>query len=229
MIVKSIRRLRGGLAVVALVATAALAAGQQNGIPARQNAAAYSVHGEIDGVAVGARLLTAKEVKAAFVTEVSRCCLVVEVGLFPQAGKSVKTEKKDFTLSSQSAHIAVAPEDPKVAAYAVKKAKAAQNEVSVYPTAGIGYGTGGVDPWGYPTPGSGVYTSVGVGVGVGKAGEPSSADTKTMQLELTEKSLPEGDVTKPVAGYLYFRVPADKGPYEFQYRLGGKTITLHLH
>lgn len=227
MIAKWIRSFCAGSAVAALLAVVAVAA-SQTGIAARQSVSAYAAHGEVDGVAVGARLLKPSEVKRTFVTDVSRCCLVVEVGLFPPSGKSFSAENKSFTLSSQTAHIAAAPENPKVAAYAVAKAEASQRQVSVYPSAGIGYSTGGLDPWGNPIPG-GVYTSVGVGVGVGTAGEPSNADAQAMQAELTDKGLPEGSFSKPVAGYLYFRVPAGKGPYELQYRLGGKLLTLQLH
>jgi hypothetical protein len=229
---KSLRWFWFSLTLSALLAVAAVAAGPQ-GILARKSAADYPVHGWLGAVAVGARLLTAKQVRAKFVTEVSRCCLVVEVGLFPSSGQAAEVAPSDFILTSLTTRASFMPEDPKVVAYAVSKSQASDTEVSIYPSVGVGYGTGGGGPWGYPGyPGypipGGVYTTVGVGVGVGKAAPPSSADTATMQTELTEKGLPEGSFTKPVAGYLYFRVPSDNGPYELHYRVGEKTLSLRL-
>jgi hypothetical protein len=223
-----------GLSLAALLATAAVAA-MQRGIPARRSVADYAVQGRLDGVAVGARLLTAREVRARFVTEVSRCYLVVEAGLFPAPGKLTSVAPADFTLVSLSTHKVFTPESPQVVAYAVSKSQASETRVTVYPTVGVGYGTGG-GPWGYPgypgylgypAPG-GVYTSVGVGVGIGSAGEPSSADPATMQTELTDKSLPKGTFSSPGAGSFYFRVPPHQGPFQLRYRLGRKTLSLRL-
>lgn len=229
---KSLRWFGLGLALPAALAVSALAAGPR-GISARHKASSYAAHGRLNGVAVGAHLLTVKQARARFVTNVSRCCLVVEVGLFPSSGKTVKITPNDFTLSGANGHPSFTPESSEVVAYAVSKAEASQTKVSVYPSVGVGYGTGG-GPWGYPGypgyPGpGGVYTQVGVGVGIGSAGEPSSADRATMRTEFTDKSLPSGSFTKPVAGFLYFRVPFEKGPYELHYRSGQKTLTLRLH
>lgn len=227
---KSSRWFAIGFALPALLAVSATAAGE-HGIAARRSATKYAAHGKLAGMAVGAHLLTVKQVQAKFVTEVSRCCLVVEIGLFPSSGKAVQAAPADFTLTSPNISSPFMPESPKVVAYAVSKARTSETKVSIYPSVGVGYGTGGGGPWGYPGyPGpGGVYTTVGVGVGVGKASEPSSADQATMQTELKDKSLPSGSFTKPVAGYLYFRVPFDKGPYELHFRSGQKTLTLRLY
>jgi len=62
---------------------------------------------------------------------------------------------------------------------------------------------------------SGVYTETGVGVGVGDPGYPqpprpgsTDRDREVMGQELTDKMLPEGQTANPIAGYLYFRLPA---------------------
>ena len=51
-----------------------------------------------------------------------------------------------------------------------------------------------------------------------------------MELELTEKALPEGTVLAPVAGYLYFSISQDnkKASYELEYTLGGQKVLLKL-
>jgi hypothetical protein len=95
--------------------------------------------------------------------------------------------------------------------------------VTVYPTASIGYESGGYDP---VTGGRrrGVYTEAGVGVGVGEPRPPGPAatdrDRSTMQQELEDKSLPEGRTGRAVAGYLYFPKPSGKAKtaaYELTY------------
>jgi hypothetical protein len=39
-----------------------------------------------------------------------------------------------------------------------------------------------------------------------------------MEAELSDKSLQEGEIRQPVAGYLYFPLPKEKGDYELEYR-----------
>jgi hypothetical protein len=51
-----------------------------------------------------------------------------------------------------------------------------------------------------------------------------------MELELTEKGLPEGSTKTPVAGYLYFPYPEKKksDAYQLEYTLGGVKGALAL-
>src|SRR5437660_988473 len=59
-------------------------------------------------------------------------------------------------------------------------------------------------------------TDTGVAVATGGAGNrqpaPGSTDRDryTMEQELSDKALPEGAASRPVAGYLYFPMPAHK-------------------
>ena len=53
-------------------------------------------HGELDGVAIGAALLTPDEVQHAFTTDLNRCCFVVEVALYPDKGKALEIAHKVF-------------------------------------------------------------------------------------------------------------------------------------
>jgi hypothetical protein len=108
------------------------------------------------------------------------------------------------------------------------------HDVVVVPTAGVGYQTGGIDPvTGAPRRG-GVVTSTGVGVGVGGPQDPKAgstdADRRTMELELREKGLPEGNTAHAVSGYLYFSQPQRKNAkYQLEYMLNDNKITLDLH
>jgi len=97
---------------------------------------------------------------------------------------------------------------------------------------GVGYESGGIDPVTGQRRQGGVITSAGVGVGVGSASPKSGsteADRRTMELELREKGLPEGNSVSPVAGYVYFTIPPKKNKkYEFEYTLNGNKLVLPL-
>jgi hypothetical protein len=67
-----------------------------------------------------------------------------------------------------------------------------------------------------------------VGIDSSKAGG-TEADRKTMETELRDKSLPQGEAAKPVSGYLYFPVSTNKKvQYELVYSGNGQEIRLQL-
>ena len=80
----------------------------------------------------------------------------------------------------------------------------------------------------------GVVYGVGAGVVV-EGAEPGPAsserDRDVMELELTEKSLPEDMASAPVAGYLYFSIPKDnkKAGHQLEYTLNGQKVLLKLN
>jgi len=100
-----------------------------------------------------------------------------------------------------------------------KKPKSSR-DVAVYPTAHVGYESWPVyDGNGVKRVGGPVY-GAGVGVGVGQSAPVASTDSdrKTMQTELSDKELKSGEVSSPVAGYLYFPVTTrEKVTYTLQY------------
>jgi hypothetical protein len=106
-------------------------------------------------------------------------------------------------------------------------------DVVVSPSVEVGYESGGYyDPATGRRSGGGVYTGAGVGVGVGGRGNgPASTDRDryVMQLELTEKGLPEGSASKPVAGYLYFQLASKKkATRQLEYASDNNKATLQL-
>lgn len=209
----------------------------------RSAADSYPAHVVHDGVSVGAVLLTADQARKAFASDLDRCCLVVEVAVYPQKGSPVNVSWNDFALRISSTDIASKPSSPEVlAAKLQKKAAPPSNsgghDVVLYPTASVGYESGGYDPvTGQRRPG-GVVTTTGVGVGVGMGGsqQPSGPgstdrDRRTMELELTEKGLPEGNASAPVSGYLYFSLPEKKdkkATRQLEYMLNGEKVVLPL-
>ncbi len=227
-------KLRRWLIAVLICATAVATDAPRGTVP-KAAADRYPAHVTQDGIAIGATLLSASDVRHIFSTQVNECCLVVEVALYPQKDGLVEVSWNDFALRVVGQDIAAKPSSTAVIAGRLyRQAQPEQNphDVTISPTGGIGYESGGIDPvTGQRRPG-GVVTSGGVGVGVGSPSpKPGSteADRRTMELELREKSLPEGNTASPVAGYLYFTIPPKKNKkYQFEYSLNSNKVVLPL-
>jgi len=197
--------------------------------------AAYPAHTEVDGIGLGTVMLKDAQVKQRFVTEVGRDFLVVEVGLYPKSGSDLEVQPDHFVLHAGESW-AGRPENPRVTAAVIQRGEESKHDIVIVPQVGVGYETGR-DVYD-PTTGTvrrrgGIYTSTGVVV----VREPSPGvdprNEETSALELTEKGLPEGTFTKPVAGHLYFRVDKkirkdSRTKYSLTYELGGKETTLEL-
>ena len=219
-----------GLACVAVIAFAA-----PKGTVPRSTALRYPAHAELDGVAMGAVLLTSQQARSSFVSDLNHCCVVVEVAMYPRQGQPVEVSLNDFSLRTIGTDNAVKAGSAKLISGTLQKKAAASRDVVVSPSAGVGYESGAVyDPiTGQPRRGGGVYTQTGVGVGIGSPGGQgggTDADRKVMETELDEKGLPEGTVATPVAGYLYFPLAkkAKNARYELEYMLNGSKVVLRL-
>jgi hypothetical protein len=196
----------------------------------------YSAHAEENGVGIGATLLTSGQAKKAFASDVDRCCMVVEVALYPQKDSLTEISLNDFALRIAGQDIAAKPSTPELVAAKLQKPSQQTSDdhsVVISQTSGVGYQKGGVDPvTGQRRPG-GVYTDAGVGVGVGGTRQPTPAsvevDRRTMELELTEKGLPQGSFATPASGYVYFTLLQKKNAkYQLEYILNGNKVVLAL-
>jgi hypothetical protein len=192
----------------------------------------YATHAEAGGAMVGATLLTPKDVRKAFTTDLNHCCLVVEVALYPAKGKAINVSSDEFVLRLAGTETAVKASSAEVLAAQLQRKNSNQPAVMPVGEAHVGYESG-IDP----LTGQrihGVETGVGVGVAVGHDPAAASAsaarDRAATELELAEKALPEDTVTTPVAGYLYFSLSkADrKAAHELEYTLDGQKVLLKL-
>jgi len=192
----------------------------------------YSAHAELDGVGVGAKLLSRDEARKAFVSDVNDCCLVVEIALYPRKDRAVDVSLNDLTLRQIGSETAAKPSSAKLIAATLQKSSRAKRDISVYPSTEIGYGSGpAYDPNTGTQRAGGVYTRTGVGVGIGSAGAGATdKDRSTMEMELSEKGLPEGSATAPVAGYVYFPIHSTKKKvgYELSCVVSGNKVVLSL-
>lgn len=207
-------------------------AGSQASLP-RASASKYAAHAQQEGISIGAELLTRKRVAKEFVADVNRCCVVVQVAVFPKNDSALQLSLDDFSLVVEGSDVPVKPQSANVIAAILEKKT--NSNIGVTTAAGIGYESGtSTDPSsGQRTKVHGVYTTASVAVGVGVHAPPTVADREreAMAHELGEKGLPEASISVPVAGYLYFSIPKPRkdAQYRLEYSLKSGTLVLKLH
>ena len=189
-------------ALALLCATAGVAGAGEPGVIPLGQAGEYPYHLERADFSLGAKLLSRGEIERLFASDLNRGHVVVEVAVYPAQSGVVKVSEGQFFLRQDPSRDYARAAKPADAARVLQRsnAKRGGRDVTLYPHVGVGYSSGG------PYHNRGWHTSAGVGVGIGDS-EPEAStddDRKTMETELTEKSLPAGTFDKPVAGYLYF-------------------------
>jgi hypothetical protein len=170
-------------------------------------------------------------VQNSFATPLAGRYVVVEVGFYPSDGKAIDLERGNFSLVGSDGKSSVVPATPEEIASILQKRPGSSRDVTLYPTANVGYaswpvytGNGNTKQVGGPVVGA------GVGVGIDKTTSPATTDSdrNTMETELTDKELKSGAVSSPVAGYLYFPVAGKDKTYQLEYRDAGTTSKLTL-
>lgn len=199
----------------------------------------YPAHAAQGGVQIGAALLSRDQVRKAFAPDVNHCCMVVEVALYPAKGHPLAISLDDFALHVAGSDLAIKPSSTALVAIMLQKTSPPPPDdhgASVHGSAEMDYGNGGVDPnTGQRTRGRTVSTSATAGIGVGGKQQPADGispeqERRTIQMELTSESLPEGSVTSPVSGYLFFSVPGKqrKAAHQLEYKVSGNKVSLSL-
>ena len=205
---------------------------RQEGTAPRASATKYRAHAEQKGFSIGAERLTKKQVVTTFAANVHRCCLVIQVAVYPKKDEPADLALADFALTQVGTDIPIRPESATVIAARLEKDKNSGKNTA-YPHGSVGYewGTYSDPVTGQPIHGHRVGTNVGVATGPGSTVPPGVADheREVMQRELEEKGLPEAKVSIPVAGYLYFPIQSRKdAKYELTYSGSAEPIILAL-
>jgi hypothetical protein len=216
----------------AVIVIASLAMAGPKGTLPRSSADKYALHAVREKFSIGAVTLSPEQARKQFVSDVNRCCVVVEVALYPSKDGKVDVSLNDLVLRQNNSEVGDKPASAKVVASRLQKKAEATRDISIYPSVGVGYGNGGYDPaTGTRAPG-GTYKQVGVGVGIGGSGpQPGSTDKDraAMETELMEKGLPEGTASVPVSGYVYFQVARKKNQtFTLEYTVNGEKVQLRL-
>ena len=207
--------------LVAGLLSCCLAGGQNSPAP-RAAADAYPASKVQPLYSLGAKQLSKTEIRNSFATPLAGRYIVVEIGFYPADGKTISLQRADFALRSSDGNDSVSPASPEVIAAVCQKRPPSSHDVALYPAANIGYvsypvynGNGKVQRVGGPVYGVGM----GVGVGTTTSSATTDSDRKTMETELLDKELKDGEVSKPVAGYLYFPIATkEKVKYQLEYR-----------
>src|SRR5271165_5481844 len=171
-------------------------AGPRGSVP-RSSADRYHSHAQSDGTSVGADILTPKQVGKAFVSDLNRCCIVVEFAFYPNK-ENIPHDLSldDFALYISGSDIGTKPRSATVVAASLQKKAGSGPPVAVHGGASVGYESGTyTDPnTGQPTRVHGVYTGTEVDVSDPKPAPGSTArDRHDMEKELDEKGLPRSE------------------------------------
>ncbi len=229
---------------IALIFVASSLAQTHSGVVPQSAATNYAAHASQDNFQIGASLLTHKDLKKVFATDVNQCCLVVEVAFYPPKNNFVKISLDDFMLREAGMEVGPRPSTPEVLAARLEFRPTPpdrEHQAGVHSSSEIGYErdtpiNNGNNNGTTQTNRGGIYQRQSVGVGIpvgGKSPErgPAAAESNrhAIELELQEKALPEVSAWDPVAGYLYFSVPKKKkSGYELVYMAGDKKVVLPL-
>jgi hypothetical protein len=226
---------------IALICMSSSIAQTHRGTVPRSNVTDYAAHASQDNIQIGASLLTHKELKKIFATDVNQCCLVVEVAFYPAKDNFVKISLDDFMLREAGMELGTKPSTPEVLSARLEIQPVTpdrEHKPGVSSGSDIGYERTTQQNGPERTTSGGVVqrSSVGIGVPIGGGGSrlpegktTTEGNRRAIEAELTEKGLPETSAWDPVAGYLYFSVPKKKkGGYELVYMMGDKKVVLPL-
>ena len=228
-----IRKLCASIVVVGVASIAT--AGPRGTVP-KASVGEYRAHAERNGIGIGAILLAPDLVHKTFVSDVNRCCIVVEVAFYPERDKPLTISLDDLTLQAKGSDALVRPMSARAVAATLQEKAERGRQVTTSTSVCVGYESGTyIDPvTGNPKKVHGVTTETGVGVGVGESGtQPgaTNASRDNAEIELAERGLVEGTASAPVAGYVYFPVPVKKKKnttLQLQYALKDQTVVLTL-
>ena len=219
------------LPLLAAIPVSLALAADPGGIRPRPAASDYPAHRASRGVTVAAAVIPPQQVSKLFSTDLNKAgYLVVEIAVYPDTGNEVDVRARDFLLRAGSDPSTMRPVGVETIAARLEQKNAPKpptlpGDIGVYPTATIGYETGGYDPVTGQRR-SGVYTATGVGVAIGQQPAPpppgsAGPNRNEMEQELYAKELPQVKTIDPVAGYLFFPRPSSRkaahGPFHITY------------
>ena len=230
---------------VTLLCVAPLTAQAPRGTVPRSDAAAYAAHNGQSGFQVGASLLSHKELKKVFATDVNQCCLVVEVAFYPAKDNFVKISLDDFMLREAGNDVGTRPSTAEVLAARLEvrpQAPDREHRPGLSGGSEVGYErttpvNSGSNNGNTTTTRGGVYQRESVGVGIpigGKSPAPEGSGRGPGQPaghpSRTERKGPAGSQRLGTRRRLsLFLCPKkSKGGYELVYMAGDNKIVLPL-
>jgi len=196
-------------------------AGAQTPPAPQASVAAYPASQTQSNYSIGAKVLSKTQIQNSFATPLAGHYVVVEIGIYPADNKTLELKKDAFLLRTADGKDWVNPAAPEEIASILQQRPPSSRDVTLYPTANVGYASWPVYNGTGTKQVGGPVVGVGMGVGVNQNTSTATTDSdrKTMETELRDKELKTGEVSKPQAGYLYFPIASkEKVQYQLEYR-----------
>jgi hypothetical protein len=226
--------------LLALCSTLLLGQDQPKGIHPRGRPDDYAAHVQGNGLTIAATAVPPSEVKNIFAFDISKNYVVFEVACYPEANGRIQLQGDDFVIKTNDKGALAHRADSQTVAATIQQKNTPKPPsaapTTVYTEANVGYESG-TDPYTGRRV-HGVYTGGGVGVSNYPAPQqyprPGSEpqDRDMLESQLWNRSLPEGNFTAPVAGYLYFPASLLKkkfnGSYLLQYQSADSSVKIDL-
>ena len=197
----------------------------------------YPVHQETKTATIAAVRVTAEQLNKTFPADLARKYIVVEVAIYPKEGPALAVASMDFVLKLGS-DTERRPETAEEVSWMWHPQTTAgpdlKSNTHVTTETGVILANGTDPTTGRRVNGVGTYESVGVSNAPTQTSSPAPSsnrvDADRMEALLKKWALQDGKVNSPVAGYLYFPLPAKKikGALELQYEHDGSTANLAL-
>jgi hypothetical protein len=208
-----------------------------DGRPPRASSSDYPVHQETATATIAAVRVTPEQLSKDFPSDLAKKYIVVEVAIYPKDGPAFEVKSLDFTLKLGSDGGERHPDTAEDVAGMWQPHGTAHPDLKsnthVTTETGVILANGQDPATGRRVNSVGTYESVGVSNAPSQAPASTSSsrvDADRMEALLKKWALPEGKTNSPVAGYLYFPLPAKKtkGALELQYERDGSTANLTL-
>jgi hypothetical protein len=217
-----------------LVFSALVLAG--DGVTPRASSSDYPVRQETKTATIAAVRVTPEQLNKTFPPDLAKKYIVLEVAIYPKEGPAIEVVALDFALRLGDSDSR--PETAEDVAWMSHPQGTAHPDLKsnthVTTESGVILANGQDPATGRRVNSVGTYESVGVSNAPTQTSTPASGssriDADRMEALLKKWALPEGKINSPIAGYLYFRLPArkTKGAVELQYEHDGSSANLTL-
>jgi hypothetical protein len=193
----------------ATVLFASLAAADDTSVAPRPKPADYPAHDSVKAAVLAASILPPDQVKKIFSADTAKQYVVVEVAVYPEAGRSFDVDLFDFELNTGDQMVrASEPRDIGAAWPSAKNPTIGSRGPNVTTETGVIVDRETDPVTGRPRTSVGTYQGVAVS-NYPRPDPPPQQSTNSRQSDTEDKmrrlALPEGAAKAPVAGYLYFR------------------------
>jgi hypothetical protein len=193
----------------ATVLLASLAAADDTSVVPRPKPTDYPAHDSVKTAVLGASIVPPDQVKKMFSNDTAKQYVVVEVAVYPEAGRSFDVDLLDFELNTGDQMVrASEPRDIGTAWPSAKNPSIGSRGPNVTTESGVIVDRETDPVTGRPRTSVGTYQGVAVS-NYPRPDPPPPQPTKSSHGDTDDKmrrlALPEGAAKAPVAGYLYFR------------------------